>query len=120
MPHYKSPDNQIHFLDDEAHEYLLPAGSVKITDEEAEALRPQPAPVIPSIVSMRQARLALLQSGLLSTVNAAIAAGGPADQITWEYATEVRREDALVSNMAAALNLTPQDLDNLFALAATL
>ena len=40
--HYKSPDNSLHFIEPEfAH--LLPAGSVQITDEEAEALRPQPA-----------------------------------------------------------------------------
>jgi hypothetical protein len=37
---YKSPDNTIHFLDSTEYEYLLPAGSVAITDEEAEALRP--------------------------------------------------------------------------------
>jgi hypothetical protein len=40
MPHYKAPDNSIHFLDSADYEYLLPAGSVQITDEEAEALRP--------------------------------------------------------------------------------
>jgi hypothetical protein len=41
--HYKAPDNSLHFLDSTEYEYLLPAGSVAITDEEAEALRPQPA-----------------------------------------------------------------------------
>lgn len=40
MPHYKAPDNSVHFLDLVDHEYLLPAGSVQITDEEAETLRP--------------------------------------------------------------------------------
>jgi hypothetical protein len=40
--HYKAPDNSLHFLDSADYEYLLPAGSVQITDEEAEALRPQP------------------------------------------------------------------------------
>jgi len=40
MTHYKAPDNSIHFLDDDSFVYLLPAGSVPITDEEAEALRP--------------------------------------------------------------------------------
>jgi hypothetical protein len=40
--HYKAPDNSLHFLNSSDHEYLLPAGSVQITDEEAEALRPQP------------------------------------------------------------------------------
>jgi len=39
---YKAPDNSLHFIEPEfAH--LLPAGSVQITDEEAEALRPKPA-----------------------------------------------------------------------------
>lgn len=39
--HYKAPDNSLHFLDSAKYEYLLPAGSVQITDEEAEALRPK-------------------------------------------------------------------------------
>lgn len=78
-----------------------------------------PAP-IPAVVTMRQARLALLQGGLLTAVNAAIAAGTEEDKITWEYATEVKRDDDLVKNMAVALNLSETDLDNLFALAAGL
>jgi hypothetical protein len=40
--YYKAPNNSLHFLNSTDHEYLLPAGSVPITDEEAEALRPQP------------------------------------------------------------------------------
>ena len=43
MSHYKAPDNSLHFIDDDAYAHLLPEGSVAITDEEAEALRPQPA-----------------------------------------------------------------------------
>lgn len=91
-----------------------------VTDEEYAALvaaQPQPAP---AVVSMRQARLALLQQNLLATVDAAIAQGGHADQIEWEYATTVDRNSALVTNMAAALSLTEQDLENLFTLAAGL
>ena len=41
---YKAPDNSVHFLDSADYEYLLPAGSVQITDEEAEALRPKIEP----------------------------------------------------------------------------
>lgn len=41
--HYKAPDNSIHFLDDESLVYLLPNGSIQITDSEAEQLRPKPA-----------------------------------------------------------------------------
>ena len=77
-------------------------------------------PTIPTSVSMRQARLALLQQGLLATVNAAIAAGGEADKIAWEYATEVDRSDVLVQNLAAGLGLTSAQLDDLFLLASTL
>lgn len=42
MPHYKDPENKLHFIDDESFAHLLPPGCVKITDEEAEALRPVP------------------------------------------------------------------------------
>lgn len=42
MPYYKDTENKLHWLDDAGYEYLLPAGSVQITDEEAESLRPQP------------------------------------------------------------------------------
>ena len=43
MPHYKDINGGLHFLDDEIFAYLLPDGSVKITDKEAEALRPAPS-----------------------------------------------------------------------------
>lgn len=36
---YKAPNNSLHFIEPE-FAYLLPAGSVAITDAEAEALRP--------------------------------------------------------------------------------
>ena len=81
---------------------------------------PAPLPPKPSIVSMRQARLALLQSNLLDAVNTAIEQGNEADKITWEYATEVNRTDNLVQNMAIALQLSEQQLDDLFLLASTL
>ena len=35
MPHYKDSNNKLHFLDSSEHEYLLPAGCVKISDTEA-------------------------------------------------------------------------------------
>lgn len=81
---------------------------------------PDPGIIIPEVVSMRQARLALLQVGIITDVEAAIAQGSQADQITWEYATEVSRGDSLVSNMAAGLGLSSSQLDSLFLLASTL
>lgn len=94
----------------------------------AEGNTPEPADVIPvhipSIVSMRQARLALLQSGLLSSVDAAIASlpspQKEAAQIEWEYSQEVHRDKELVGMLAPALGLNESQLDDLFTLAATL
>lgn len=40
---YKAPDNSVHYLDDDSFVHLLPAGSVQITDAEAESLRPVPS-----------------------------------------------------------------------------
>lgn len=77
-------------------------------------------PPISSSVTMRQARLALLQSGLLDSVNAAIQQSGGAASIEWEYATAVDRQSPLVASLAGALNLTEAHLDNLFTLASTL
>ena len=75
-------------------------------------------------VSMRQARLALLQEGLLSSVEGALNALPEPDRsaalIEWEYATRVRRASPLVEALTTALSLTPEQLDDLFNLAATL
>ena len=76
------------------------------------------------VVSMRQARLALLQAGLLSQVEAAIAGIEDANQrqavqIEWEYAAEVNRTHPWVQHLATALGLSEARLDELFTLAAT-
>ena len=39
--YYKAPNNSLHFIEPE-YAHLLPAGSVAITDAEADALRPKP------------------------------------------------------------------------------
>lgn len=82
-----------------------------------------PAPP-PTIVTMRQARLALLAAGLLTPVNAAIAAmpgvEGDAARIEWEFAAHVERQQPLVLALASALALTEAQLDDLFVAAAAL
>jgi hypothetical protein len=118
-----TPDNKLH---DDADGFALtlqswPKDARKATQEEIDAIQnPSAIQIIPTVVSMRQARLALLQFGVLSQVNLAIANGNDADKIAWEYATEVRRSDALVTNMATALGLNEASLDSLFSLAASL
>jgi len=116
---------------------LVPNAEVVIRGDVIEWIQPSTAPVTDEqieaeyqrllvesqkvkVVSMRQARLALLQAGLLTSVEQAVAAGDEAGKITWEYATEVRREDPLVTNLSAALDLSDGQLDALFSLASTL
>lgn len=76
------------------------------------------------VVSMRQARLALLGAGLMAQVNAAIAAmpgvEGEAARIEWEFANEIARNSSLVSGLSSALGLTDAQLDQLFNTAAAL
>ena len=77
------------------------------------------------VVTMRQARRALLDAGLLDQVDAAIAAIADATErrqaeIDWEYATTVERLWPWVQTLGAALGLSAEDLDALFEQAATL
>lgn len=76
--------------------------------------------VIPAQVSMRQARLALLQAGHLATVTSMMSGLPEASQIEWEYASHVERSSTLTQAMGSALSLSSSDLDDLFVLAATL
>ena len=75
----------------------------------------------PKVVTMRQARLALLQSGILQTVQDAIAnSTDEAMKIEWEYATEVKRDWGSLVALTTALGITDLQLDDLFQLASTL
>jgi hypothetical protein len=93
--------------------------------ETGEFTTPEPPPTpIPQVVTMRQARLALLQQGLLANIQAAIdSLDEPAKSgasIEWEYSQTVERTRPFVLTLGEALGLTDDDLDALFELAATL
>lgn len=75
-------------------------------------------------VTMRQARLALLQSELLHLVDGAIDSmdepARSAARIEWEYSQTVERHRPFVQQLGAVLGLTDEQMDDLFKLAATL
>lgn len=86
---------------------------------------PLPPPVVPSFITMRQARLALMGAGLLDDVDTAIAAiSDPttrkAAQIEWEFSNELQRNNAFVALLAPALGLSGVQVDALFVQAAVL
>ena len=84
-----------------------------------------PVVIMPTSVTPRQARLALLQIGKLDAVSAALTAipdpaRRTAAQIEWEYATVIERNSPLVTSLAAGLGLAAADIDALFIAAAKL
>lgn len=90
------------------HEALL-------ADWVASYVQPDPAPIpVPQVITIRQAKLALLQAGLLDDVDAAVAQADRATQIEWEYATEVRRDWPTLLTLQTALGLSDQQVDDLF------
>jgi hypothetical protein len=103
---------------------IMPVQIDGVWYEQWELVDAPPEPV-PDVVSMRQARLALLQVGLLDQVDAAIMAiedptARREAEITWQYSTEVMRTDPLVAQLAATFGLSESEVDDLFRLAATL
>jgi hypothetical protein len=76
-------------------------------------------------VTPRQMRIALVMSGIsLTTIDSMIDAlpepNKSVARITWEYSVEFQRNNPLLVSMAPALGLTSTQVDQLFALAATL
>lgn len=102
----------------------LYATQVEKDDAIANALEAKRVASVPSKVTMRQARLALLGANLLASVTTAIEAlpspQKEAAQIEWEYSQEVERNRGLVLSLGTALGLTARQLDDLFTTAATL
>jgi len=85
---------------------------------------PDPGPGVPQEVTMRQARLALLNAGLLDAAQGVIDAlpmpQRRAAQIEWEYALSVRRDHPLIAVMIAQGLATEAEVDGLFMAAAGL
>jgi hypothetical protein len=75
-------------------------------------------PVVPTSITPRQCRLILLQQDLLASVEAMIAQQDEATRITWEFASEFKRDDPLLNQLGIALGLTQQQIDEFFIAAA--
>lgn len=76
---------------------------------------------VPSSVTRRQFKLALLEIDLLDSVEAVIAASNDRSlQINWAEALDFERNNQFVAQMAAALGKTDAEIDALFITAKTL
>jgi len=74
--------------------------------------------MVPVFVTKRQARRALLDAGLLASINAFVATQSDEVQIDWNDAAEIYRLHPLVLSLGAELNLTESQIDDLFIAAS--
>lgn len=125
MIYFKNSKNEVFAYETlEERNTFGSADLVQMTEEEvADHLAPkEPEVVVPSKVTMRQARLALLQAGLLDDVEALIASlegpEGQAARIEWDYSSEVFRNKTFVISLGTQLGLDDEQLDALFITAS--
>lgn len=128
MIYFKNPNtgNVAAFETNQERDQFGAPELVEMSEAEVQAhLSPMPVPsAAPKIVTMRQARLALLAAGLLHQVDLAIDAlpepQRSAARIEWDYSSEVHRDRAFVQQLGQALGLSDEQLDALFIQAAAL
>lgn len=86
--------------------------------------RPITGSSAPTRVTMRQARLALLEIGklfdVMEVINKLPEPPRTAATIEWDYAYEVQRSSPLIAMLAPKLGLTDEDVDELFNRASVL
>jgi len=87
--------------------------TVTKAEQEAEYLEAQRKALVPTMLTPRQARLALLAVGLLDEVETLLA-NDKAMQIWWEYSLDIQRNHEHIVAMGGALGLTETQLDDLF------
>ena len=102
------------FTADGAQDASITPDMTPITEAQMRVLTAVPF-VVPSSMSMKQARLALLSAGLLDKVESTISGMSKSAQIAWEFSTQVDRTDALTQSLAELLGLSSADVDALFS-----
>lgn len=99
-------------------------GSIGDTWDGENFTQPVPVVVVPEFITPRQGKIILSRYGLYSTVQTAIdgmtGQAGEEARIEFEYAQEWRRDWPLLNTLAVALNLTSEQIDQMFIEAATI
>lgn len=85
-----------------------------------EVVTPQPAPELFAALTPWQVRQVLTQSGKRQAVEDMINAGSLELQDAWRYASEFKRDNPFLVQMAAAMGMSDAEVDDMFRLGATL
>ena len=110
---------------EDLHTFVKPDGTEVPLEHYCKTLKieayiePEPIIIVPQVITMRQARLQLLEVGLLDNVEAIVALDRKS-QIEWEYASEVYKQSPLIESVKGALNLTDKQIDEMFVEASKL
>lgn len=93
-------------------------GRIPFTEEEEAERDAEEAaaalPEVPSYVTMRQCRMALLNASLLSSVQSFVATQSDEVKIFWEFSIFVERAHPLVEIVRVQLGKTNEEIDALF------
>lgn len=88
---------------------------------------PSDTVVVPSFVTPRQIRIALVVTGnqaILDNITSILSQLPEPNKsiatITWEYSTEIYRSNPILNQLAPMLGITSDELDNFFIIASTL
>jgi hypothetical protein len=86
---------------------------------------PMPDQINTISVSMRQFRLALVEKGLLRDIESLVNSLGDSTaeqkiKIEWEYATTINRNNVWVNDLLTKMNMTNEQINDIFLVALTL
>lgn len=83
-----------------------------------------PPASVPEMVTMRQARQAMLYAGILGQVDSLIAAmpgeEGESARIDWNHARDMKRDWPLIGPLGQQVGLNEQQIDDLFIYAGSI
>lgn len=109
MQHYKAPDNSVHCIEPE-FAYLLPAGCVQITKEEADSLLIKPEPELTPAEKLAKldaenpiSQRALRETILLMAEGFKLATGGALNLYSLPGVQDVARVEAKAAALRAEL-----------------
>jgi hypothetical protein len=90
------------------------------TETEAYSYFEISAPSNPWTITPLQAKTALHQMGLLSTIETFMLTADVPTKIAWQTASEFKRDSVMLNSISALLGLTSEQVDDLFVLAKTI
>jgi len=121
MKYFLSPSGSLFaFESDGSQDNLIPSNYVLATDAQVRDIQNPHLTLAPADLTPRQIRMALTRAGLRATVEDAVASGGQELKDWWEWSQTFERNHPAVIQMGAALGQTPEQMDALWALGATL